>query len=166
MHHPLETPVGKHLHSLGIPCREFRHPGPIHSLEQAAAERGQRPEQVVRSILFRLSQPPSHDPGGEFVMVLIAGPAQVSWPALRRYLGQSRLTMASQAEVLAVTGYQTGAVSPFGLPQPLRVLVDESLLAEEEISLGSGVRGTTIILKRDDLMRGLGEIEVGNFTAG
>ncbi|HMT21897.1 MAG TPA: hypothetical protein PKE20_11750, partial [Promineifilum sp.] len=50
------TPVGAELHARGIPFREFRHPGPVSSLEQAAEERGQRPGQVVRSILFRLGQ--------------------------------------------------------------------------------------------------------------
>jgi Cys-tRNA(Pro)/Cys-tRNA(Cys) deacylase len=150
------TPVTQALDALNIPYRFFRHPGPVHSLEQAALERGQRPEQVIRSILFRLSQ-------DQFVMVLMAGPGQISWPALRRSLGQSRLTMASEAEVLAVTGYSTGAVSPFGLPQPLRILVDESVLAEEEVSIGSGVRSTTVILRRDDLMKALGEVEVGDY---
>lgn len=151
-----KTPVTQALDSLNIPYRFFRHPGPVHSLEQAARERGQRPEQVIRSILFRLSQ-------DQFLMVLMAGPGQISWPALRSYLGQSRLTMASEAEVLAVTGYPTGAVSPFGLPGPLRILVDQSVLAEEEVSIGSGVRSTTVILKRDDLLKALGEVEVGEF---
>ena len=138
---------------MGIAHRIFRHPGPIRSLEQAAEERGQRPEQVVRSLLFRLAE-------DAFVMVLIAGPGQVSWRALRHYLGESRLTMASRQEVLAVTGYELGAVAPFGLPRPVRILVDESVPAEEEISLGSGVRGTTIILRSADLLEALGDVEM------
>ena len=161
------TPVTRALASLGIPHRLFRHPGPVHSLEQAARERGQRPEQVVRSILFRLSLRSrlrlSQD---EFVMVLVAGPAQVSWPALRAYLGQSRLTMASEAEVLAATGYPLGAVSPFGLPTPLRILVDQSVLGEEEISIGSGERYATVILKATELMKALSSAEVGDFLSG
>ena len=151
------TPVTLALQALNVPHRLFRHPGQVRSLEQAAQERGQKPDQIVRSIVFRLAQ-------DDFIMVLITGERQVAWPALRSYLGQSRLTMASQDEVLAVTGYQTGAVSPFGLPRPLRVLVDESVLAEAEVSLGSGVRGTTIILQSADLLQALGEAEVGKFT--
>lgn len=146
------TPVGRELQTLGLPFREFRHSGPIHSLEQAAEERGQRPEQVVRSILFR----PAQD---EYLMVLVAGPQQVNWKTLRRLLGQSRVTMASADEVREVTGYEIGAVSPFALPHPLRVLVDESVIREAEVSIGSGVRGTTIILATTDLLRGLGDIE-------
>lgn len=148
-----KPPVSLALEKLNIPHRTFTHPGPIKSLEQAARERGQRPEQVVRSILFRVSE-------DEYLMALVAGPAQISWKSLRAYLGQSRLTMANEAEVLAVTGYPIGAVSPFGTARQLRVLVDPSVFVEEEISLGSGVRGMTVILKSADLKRALGEVEV------
>ena len=97
-------------------------------------------------------------------MVLVAGPDQVSWPALRKYLCLSRLTMASKEEVFQVTGYETGAVSPFGLPAPMRILVDEVVFAPAEISIGSGERGTTIILARQAMMDALGAVEVGQFT--
>ena len=152
------TPVSRALDEMNIPYRLFTHPGPIASLEQAAEERGQRPEQVVRSLLFRLS-------AEEFVMVLMAGPRQVSWPALRAYLGTSRLTTASKEEVLEQTGYETGAVSPFGLPSKIRILVDESIFTEEEVSIGSGVRFTTVILRSADLRQALGEVEESRFSA-
>lgn len=145
-------PVSLALEKLGIPHRVFTHPGPVASLEQAARERGQRPEQVLRSILFRTGE-------DEYLMALVAGPAQISWKALRNYLGQSRLTMANEEEVLAVTGYPTGAVSPFGTLRSLRVLVDPQVFDEEEVSIGSGLRGTTVILKSADLRRALGNYE-------
>jgi prolyl-tRNA editing enzyme YbaK/EbsC (Cys-tRNA(Pro) deacylase) len=153
------TPVSRARDALNIPHAEFRHPGPVHSLEQAASERGQTPQQVIRSILFRVGD-------GKFVMVLTAGPAQVFWPALRTYLGQSRLTMATEEEVLAVTGYRVGAVSPFGLPAPLRILVDENILGQEEISLGSGERGVAIVLKSADMLKGLGDVEIVSVVKG
>ncbi len=147
-----QTPVGRALAARGVPSHEFEHPGPVLSLQQAAAERGQRPEQVVRSILFRLA-------ADEYAMVLVAGPQQIDWKALRQHLGRSRLTTATADEVRAVTGYEIGAVSPFGLPRPLRVLVDESVTREEEVSIGSGLRGTTVILATADLLRALGDAE-------
>jgi Cys-tRNA(Pro)/Cys-tRNA(Cys) deacylase len=152
-----ETPVGRALKALGVPHRVFVHPGPVQSLEQAAVERGQAPGQVVRSIVFRVGE-------GEYVMVLVGGSAPVNWRALRRYLGQSRLTTATEAELLEATGYAVGAVAPFGLPRRMRVLVDNSALAYAEISLGSGVRGTTIILASADLRIALPEAEVGHFA--
>jgi len=151
------TPVTRFLEEKRIPYRIFQHPGPVHSLEQAARERGQRPEQIIRSIVFRLSR-------GGFVMVLVAGERQVSWPALRRHLTTTRISMATEAEVLEVTGYPLGAVSPFGNRQPVRILVDRGILKEDEISVGSGVRYTTVIMRCEDLMRGLGKVEVGDFA--
>lgn len=147
-----QPPVSNALEKLKVPHRVFTHPGPVHSLEQAARERGQRPEQVLRSILFRTGE-------DEYLMALVAGPEQISWKALRSYLGQSRLTMANEEEVLAVTGYPIGAVAPFGTIRPLRVLVDPGVFDEEEISIGSGVRGTTIILNSTDLKQALGDFE-------
>ena len=149
-------PVAVALAALAIPHRVFYHAGPVHSLEQAASERGQQPEQVVRSILFRLGE-------GSYAMVLMAGPGQISWPALRRHFGQSRLTMASADEVLAVTGYAIGAVAPFGLPQPMPVLVDDGVAAQEEVSIGSGVRGVAVVLRPADLLAGLEGATVGRF---
>ena len=149
-------PVSAALTALNIPHRVFRHPGPVHTLEQAAAERGQQPEQVVRSILFRLGE-------GNYRMVLAAGPAQISWPTLRRHLGVSRVTMATPDEVLTVTGYQIGAVSPFGIATPLPILADESVFAPHEVSIGSGERGVTVILSSAALRQALGDVEIGRF---
>ena len=152
-----QPPVARALSALGIPFQVFRHTASIASLEQAAAERSEAVNQVIRSILFRLGE-------GNFVMVLMAGPAQISWPALRGYLSQSRVSMASEAEVLAATGYRVGAVSPLGLPQPLRILADESVFAPDEISIGSGERGVAILLRSADLRRALPDIEIGRFA--
>ncbi len=153
----IETPVARELDALQIPYRVFQHAGQVESLEQAAQERGQLPEQVIRSIVFRFKRSESQD---EYVMVLMAGATQVNWSALRKILGVSRVTMANQDELRAVTGYEIGAVSPFGLPTKMRVLVDESVFAPEEISIGSGVRGITVILTSADLKHALGTIEI------
>ena len=146
----METPVTRELDQKQISYELFTHDGPVRSLEQAAAERNQQPEQVVRSLLFRLAQ-------DEFLMVLVAGPQQIDWKQLRRTLGQSRLTMAKPDELRRVTGYEMGAVAPFGLPSPVRVLVDQSVLNQTEISLGSGVRGTAVMMKTADLLKALGD---------
>lgn len=148
-----QTPVTSALDELHVSYRVFQHPGPVESLEQAARERGQAPQQVIRSIVFRLAQ-------DEYVMALMAGADQISWGALRKYLGVSRVTTATPDELRQVTGYEIGAVAPFGLSKPMRVLIDKSVLEPEEVSLGSGVRGTTVILKSSDLHRALPDAEL------
>ncbi len=152
----ISTPAIQYLRKRGVPFRLFQHANPIHSLEQAAEERSQRPEQVVRSIVFRLAE-------GEFFMVLMPGRGQVPWKALRRLLGQSRLTMASEEEALAATGYRPGTINPFGLPQPMRVLIDRSMLDLDEVSLGSGQRGVAILIKPQDMISALENHELVDF---
>lgn len=153
-----ETPPASiALEELGIPHKVFRHKNPVTSFEQAASDRGQRASQIVRSILFRIAE-------DEFIMVLVAGPVQISWKALRKHLGRSRITMATEDEVFAVTGYRVGTVSPFGLPHQLKVVIDPSVLGEEEISIGSGMRNTAIILKSADLYHALKDADVVSLT--
>ena len=149
-------PVAIALSKLSVPFRIHVHTESIKSIQQAADERGQCPDQVVRSILFRIAD-------GKFVMVLVAGPYQISWSKLRSYLNQSRLTLATEDEVLNNTGYMIGAVSPYGLPNPIRILADNNVFTYPEISIGSGVRGTAIILKSIDLRTTLEKIEITNF---
>lgn len=153
------TPVTAALIAKQIPHRLFCHPGQVDTLEQAARERGQKPDQIVRSILFRL-------PNNEFVMVLIAGPDQISWPRLRGYLHTSRITVATPEEIKQQTGYTVGAVSPLGFTNPIRILIDQSVLKQNEISMGSGEQNTTVILWVSDLLKALDQYEIGNFSSG
>jgi len=124
-----QPPVSIVLEKLGVPHRVFHHENPVHSFEQAASERGQRPGQVVRSLLFRVQD-------GEYAMVLAAGPAQISWKLLRKILGRSRISMASEDEVLQVTGYRVGTVGPFGLLNQVRMFIDAGVMREDEVSIG------------------------------
>lgn len=150
-----KTPVTKALDELGIPYQLHIHESHVHSLEQAARERNLKPEQIVRSLLFRCE-------GNQYVIVLMPGPMKVNWPKLRQHLEVSRITTATAEQVLEITGYVSGAVSPFGLPTPMRILADQSILDLDIISLGAGIRNAGVILKREDMLRVV-EIEMGDF---
>jgi Cys-tRNA(Pro) deacylase len=153
---PVSTPATLILDTLAVPYRLFQHEHIPESLEQAALEREQVPGQIIRSILFRIQKE-------NFFLTLVAGPGQISWRKLRAHLGVSRISMATGEEVLSVTGYVVGTVSPLGLHHPIRILADESVFKPEEVSLGSGVQGVAIIMKSADFKRTLGKIEVGQF---
>src|SRR5512146_185567 len=116
-----KPPASIALEKLNIPHQVFQHTTPVTSFEQAASDRNQRPEQIVRSIIFQVRP-------AEFLMVLVAGPEQVDWKGLRRLVGRSRLRMATEEEVLEVTGYRIGTVSPFGLKNQIKILIDASVL--------------------------------------
>jgi Cys-tRNA(Pro) deacylase len=148
-----QPPASLALEKINIPHRVFRHETSVTSFEQAAADRNQRPEQIVRSILFQVRP-------AEFLMVLVAGPDQIDWRKLRQLVKRSRVRMATEEEVLEVTGYRIGTVSPFGLKNPIKIVIDSSVLKEEEISIGSGVRSVAIIMKSADMRRALADSEV------
>ena len=112
-----QPPASIALEKLNIPHRVFKHETPVTSFEQAASDRSQRPEQIVRRILFNIR-------AEEFLMVLMAGRDQIDWRKLRQLVKRSRVRMASEEEVLEVTGYRVGTVSPFGLKTPVKVLLD------------------------------------------
>ena len=98
-------PAAQALDLLGIPYRLFKYSHPPKSFEEATRQRGQTTGQIVRRIVFRLAE-------GQFIMVLMAGPGQISWKRLRAALGIARISKASEVEVLAATGFVRGAVTP------------------------------------------------------
>lgn len=152
-----KSPVIIELENRNLPFQLYQHKHPSISLEQAAEERGQTPDQIIRTIVFRCAK-------NQFIIVLMPGRLRISWSALRKYIGKSRITMASKEEILAVTGYQLGAVSPLGLPKPLRILIDKSILDKETVSVGSGVRGLAVIITAVDLINAIEKYEVGSFS--
>jgi Cys-tRNA(Pro)/Cys-tRNA(Cys) deacylase len=146
----------EHVERLGLAFRLHRHDHALTGLAQAAEERGLSPDQIVRSLVFRLAQ-------DRFVVVLMPGPGPVAWPKLRRFLNVSRLTTASAGEVLAATGYRPGTVSPFGLPPGLPILADRRLLSLQVISVGAGIPNAGLILAGKDLAASLNP-QFGDFS--
>lgn len=144
----VETPVTRALDQLGIPYTLHLHPQPVRTLEQAAAERGLLPEQIVRSLLFRMED-------SSYVLLLMPGPQPVDWPKLRHHLGVRRITTASREEVQRITGFEPGAVSPFGLQRRLPLLADRTILDMKKISLGAGIRNAGVVLDRSAAMAAL-----------
>jgi prolyl-tRNA editing enzyme YbaK/EbsC (Cys-tRNA(Pro) deacylase) len=97
------------------------------------------------------------------ILVLVAGPAKVSWSSLRKYLGVRRLTTANDSEVQDVTGFVPGAVSPVGLKRSMRILADQGLKDQQIVSIGAGIRNAGIILRTEDLLRSI-EVEFVDIT--
>lgn len=154
----LDTPAVQALKLTGAPFRIFQHYSRVDSLQQTAVERGQNPDQIIRSILFRL-------PADRYLMALMPGERQVSWKALRAHLRERRISLATPQQVLEKTGYEIGAVTPFGLPHPLRILADPAIFAYSEVSLGAGKRGYGLILPVSSLRENLPNLEIVSLSA-
>jgi Cys-tRNA(Pro)/Cys-tRNA(Cys) deacylase len=148
-----ESPAIRHLRASGVDFSIFIHTGPVYTLEQAAQERGQSSDQVIRSILFRLAQ-------NDYAMAIMPGPKQISWKILRAYFKQRRLTLADENEVLTITGYEIGTVNPFGLPRAMPILIDRNVLEKSALSIGSGIRGVALIMTPLELLKAMPPYEI------
>ncbi len=135
------------LDAAGIPYVRTRH-GRVGSLAEAAAARGIDPADLVKTIVVRRGD-------DDFLLVLLPGDRQISWPRLRALLGVSRLSMPDAAVAKDVTGYERGTITPFGATRDWPVVVDRRAVGRR-VSIGGGGHGVGIELATDDLVRALG----------
>ncbi len=65
---------------------------------------------------------------------------------VRRLLDVRKATFLSMERAVAESGMEYGGITPVGLPQSWRLLVDERLLVEPVVILGSGLRRSKLLV--------------------
>lgn len=65
---------------------------------------------------------------------------------VRKMLDVRKASFLSMDRAVAETGMEYGGITPLGLPDGWRVLVDEALLEEPVVVVGSGVRRSKLLL--------------------
>ena len=70
--------------------------------------------------------------------------------------GNKRIEMIHVKDLLALTGYIRGGVSPIGMKKAFPTYVDESALQFEHITVSSGTRGAQLLLSREALIPFIG----------
>jgi prolyl-tRNA editing enzyme YbaK/EbsC (Cys-tRNA(Pro) deacylase) len=66
--------------------------------------------------------------------------------AVRRHLGARKLSFAPMDDAVALSGMEYGGITPIGLPEDWPILVDESVAAHERLIIGSGIRGSKLLV--------------------
>lgn len=144
--HTIDTNVTRTLDRLGIPYRVAVHDKPALTVQEAAAQRGMRPGQLVKTMVLRL-------PDDTHIAALVPGDRDVDLKSIRGHLGVRRLSWVAREDVLALTGYPPGAVSPVGIGGVSMILADPALANEGEVAISSGSPGAGIRLAATDLLR-------------
>ncbi|HEX8024834.1 MAG TPA: YbaK/EbsC family protein [Candidatus Limnocylindrales bacterium] len=144
---PPASPAIDAIAASGIPHRVVTTP-PAESAEQAAELQGIPLDALLRTIVVRRG-------ADDYVFVVLGAGRQFSWPKLRAHLGVNRLSLPDADEAHAVTGYVRYTITPFGSTRPWPVFVDEAILAQPVVSIGGGVRGTSLHVAPADLVAGL-----------
>ncbi|HEX6469625.1 MAG TPA: YbaK/EbsC family protein [Streptosporangiaceae bacterium] len=65
---------------------------------------------------------------------------------VRRHLDARKASFAAQDDAVAGTGMEYGGITPFGLPADWPVLVDEAVVAEPYVVVGSGLRRSKLVV--------------------
>jgi Cys-tRNA(Pro) deacylase len=142
------TPAVAALEAAGVPFRVVRTEI-ARSAEESAQLQGVPLGSLLRSILVRRA-------ADDFLFVLVPGGRRFNWPKLRALLGTNRLTLPTEEEAKAETGYVRGAITPFGARRPWPVIVDASIDGLEVVAIGGGARGVNVHLAPADLIAATG----------
>ncbi len=120
-----------------------------HSAEESASLQGIAAGELLRTIVVRRGD-------GDYVFVLVPGGRRFDWPKLRAHLGVSRLSLPDAEEARTATGYERGAITPFGSSRPWPVIVDASIAGEPLVAIGGGAHGINVHLSAADLVAATG----------
>jgi Cys-tRNA(Pro)/Cys-tRNA(Cys) deacylase len=147
----INLPAHEHLNRLAIPYerREFSAETEKGAANVAHAL-GFRERQMVKTLVFEAA-------GGERVLVMVGGDQNAVSGFLKKAIGSKDIRMASLDAVKETTGYVVGSVPPFGWQPPgFRTFVDEALMDEEVLGVGTGQWGHEILIAPADLVRASG----------
>ncbi len=84
------------------------------------------------------------------VLVLATMRADING-VVRRHLDVRKISFAPQDEAVALTRMEFGGITPVGLPGSWPVLVDEAVLAAGRVVIGSGIRGSKLLVDAAEL---------------
>lgn len=127
---------------------EYETDGEIgeHFGELIAEKTGIPPEKSFKTLVFT-----GEKTGIGVICIPVA--EEVDLKKLAAQIGDKRVEMVHTKELLALTGYIRGGVSPIGMKKKYPTFIDSSCTELEELAVSAGVCGCTLILKTADLLR-------------
>src|SRR5688572_7095639 len=115
------------------------------SAEESAQFQGIELHQLLRTIVIRRAE-------NDYVFVLTPGGRNIEWSKLRKHLGVSRLSLPEKEEATEATGYERGAITPFGSTTAWPVIADASISRDETVAIGGGAHGVNLHFRAGDLI--------------
>ncbi|MGY4766644.1 YbaK/EbsC family protein [Kribbella sp. CWNU-51] len=86
------------------------------------------------------------------VLVLATDRADVNG-VIRKHLGVRKISFAAQDDAVASTNMEYGGITPIGLPADWPVLVDKAVAQAGPVVIGSGIRGSKLLLDGAELAK-------------
>lgn len=140
--------VTRLLDARKIPYTAFEVPPDKLGALETARLLGVEPAAVFKTIVVTRDKPGNH------LLVVIPGPNQVDLKALAAFLGEKKVRLTTERDAEALTGLQTGGISPLALlNKGFQVVLDASTRERAEIHVSGGQRGLNIRLPVDAFIR-------------
>ena len=139
--------VRRALDALGHAAQIIIAPEGTHTATEAAAVAGCELGQIVKTLAVYAAGTP--------LLALVAGDRRLDDRRLaaRFGVGRKQIKLADAAQVLALTGYPVGGVSPFGMPAALPALIDVSFRRFTTVWVAAGTASAIFPIALDDLGR-------------
>ena len=120
---------------------------PTPTVETAAQAVGTSVDQIIKSILFLVDEQP--------VLAIACGLSSIQRRVIADLfgIGRKRVKLASAETVLEISGYEVGAMPPFGHCQPLVTLIDRKVLEFKDAYAGGGAENAIVHLDPQDILR-------------
>lgn len=83
--------------------------------------------------------------------------------AVKALLAAKRVSFAKREVAAELTGMEFGGITAFGLPEGMKILVDEEVTKRKFVVMGAGYRRSKILLD-PNFLRGLANTEVASLT--
>lgn len=113
----------------------------MHIAEQV----GYPPEQMFKTLVAR------GDKTGTLVFCIPVN-REIDLRRAASITGNKKIEMIHVKDLLALTGYIRGGVSPIGMKKKFPTWVEESALLFDRITVSSGTRGAQLLLDRAELL--------------
>jgi prolyl-tRNA editing enzyme YbaK/EbsC (Cys-tRNA(Pro) deacylase) len=65
---------------------------------------------------------------------------------VRKHLGARKISFASMDTAVSLTGMEFGGITPIGLPADWPILIDQGVIDQERVVIGSGIRGSKLLV--------------------
>jgi Cys-tRNA(Pro)/Cys-tRNA(Cys) deacylase len=87
------------------------------------------------------------------IVAVIPGNTEVDLKALAVLSKNKKCVLAPMKEILALTGYIRGGVSPIGMKKKYPTFIDKTILNHDKIFFSAGIRGTQVEISPGDLIQ-------------
>ncbi len=91
--------------------------------------------------------------GSEIMIVCVPVDCEVDLKKLAKASGSKSVEMIHVKELLALTGYIRGGVSPIGMKKKYATYIHESCLKFDKMAVSAGVCGVTLLVSPADLVK-------------